>query len=897
MSRTSELVAAWTKGGLKGILFSNELSLRERLFVLAGIVGSFAVLGVAVITGLAGQGLVITVGLFVAFVVYVICFLLALQTGKINLYGSIIIILVAYISFPLGYFLGGGANSGTPTWFVVILLFIAAVFPNKLFWLYSAIATAEFAFMTFYTAVHPESVVPLNDPVLINVDTFFAAVVVGWLVAILVRYQSGIFERENKRANEQKEEIQSLSDAQNRFFSSMSHEIRTPLNTIIGLNEMTLRDQQITEEIAENATNIQNASRMLLSLINDILDLSKIESGRMELSESQYETSRLLSDVVNLLWNRAKEKGLRFEVNVGDNVPSMLYGDEMRLKQVIINILTNAIKYTEEGSVTLSIGGEKRGANEFLLRVDVDDTGVGIRKEALPYLFDSFKRIDTVRNRNVEGTGLGLAISKQLIDLMGGTISVDSVYTKGSHFQVEVVQRIIDVEPMEYSSLSRKAIDGSYTTVFEAPNANVLIVDDNDMNRMVSRKLLRATRVQTDMAASGRECLEKTALTHYDVIFMDHEMPDMDGIETLHALREQEGGLCRDTPVIALTANAGSDMNSFYISKGFQAYLAKPIHSSLLEATLLQFLPRDMIESSIESVDNEAYDITTTTRRQHGIAITVDSPCGLPESMLDANNIKRMPFYIITKEGRFRDVEEIDSNNLFNYFESGGTADAAPASVEEFETFFGDMLAQAESVIHICVSSTLGESYANACKAAASFDNVHVLDSHLMSSSMGLVALRAAELVGEGWDIKVLLEELEDYSERIVATFLIPAIDSPIIQDSMPLPLRQIVRALSWEPVMRIRRRGLTLGGFKSGYVTSASEKYIKSAMRAAQKTADKKILFVTYVGCSFEEQEEIFTKVSELSDFEQIVMEQASATVAARTWMHAFGITYVKKQ
>ena len=897
MSRTSELVAAWTKGGLKAILFSDEWTLRERLFALAGVVGSFAVLGVAVITGLAGQGFAITAGLFAAYVAYVVCLLLALKTGKINLYGSIIVILVAYIAFPLGYFLGGGANSGTATWFVVILLFIAAVFPNKYFWLYSAIATAEFAFMSFYSAIYPESVVPLNDPVLVNVDTFFAAVVVGWLVAILVRYQSSIFERENKRANDQKEEIQSLSDAQSRFFSSMSHEIRTPLNTIIGLNEMTLRDQQITEEIAENATNIQNASRMLLSLINDILDLSKIESGRMELSEAQYETSRLLSDVVNLLWSRAKEKGLRFEVNVGENVPSMLYGDEMRLKQVIVNILTNAIKYTEDGSVTLSLSGEKRGANEFLLRVDVDDTGVGIRKEALPYLFDSFKRVDTARNRNVEGTGLGLAISKQLIDLMGGTISVDSIYTKGSHFQVEVAQRIVDAEPMEYSALTRKTTDGPHTTVFEAPNAHVLIVDDNDMNRMVSRKLLRATRVQTDMAASGRECLEKTALTHYDVIFMDHEMPDMDGIETLHAVREQEGGLCRETPVIALTANAGSDMNSFYISKGFQAYLAKPIHSSLLEATLLQFLPRDMIERSIETLSDEVYDITTTIRRQHGVAVTVDSPCGLPEHMLEVNNIKRMPFYIITNEGRFRDVEEIDSNNLFTYFESGGTADAAPASVEEYEAFFGEILSQAESVIHICVSSTLGGSYANACKAAASFDNVHVFDSHLLSSSMGLVALRAAELVKEGWETRVLLEELEEYSERIVATFLIPAIDSPIIQHSMSLPLRLMVRAFSWEPVMRIRRRGLTLAGFQGGYVTSASEKYIKSVMRMARKTADKRILFVTYAGCSIEEQEEILTKVNELSDFEQVVMEQASATVAARTWMHAFGITYVKKQ
>ena len=897
MARISEALKTFTRGGLKSVLYSDEFSLRDRLFALAGVVGSFAVLGVAVITTLAEQGELLSIALFAAYFLYVACIFLAFKTGKTNFFGSIVVIVVAFIAFPMGYFLGGGANSGTSTWFVVILLFIAAVFPNRLFWVYSIIATVEFAFMSFYSAIHPEIVTQLNDPILVNIDTFFAATVVGLLVAVLVRYQTGIFERENKRANDQKEEIQALSDAQSRFFSSMSHEIRTPLNTIIGLNEMTLRDQQITEEIAENATNIQNASRMLLSLINDVLDLSKIESGRMELAEAQYETSRMLSDVVNLLWGRAKEKGLRFEVNVGEDVPSMLYGDEMRLKQVIINILTNAIKYTEEGTVTLVVDGEKRGPNEFLLRVSVDDTGIGIRKEALPYLFDSFKRIDTARNRNVEGTGLGLAISKQLIDLMGGTITVDSIYTKGSHFQIEVTQRIVDSSPMQYSSLTQRTATGAHDAVFEAPEAHVLIVDDNDMNRMVARKLLRATRAQTDVAASGRECLEKTAVTHYDVIFMDHEMPEMDGIETLRAVREQEGGLCRDTPVVALTANAGSDMNAFYLKHGFQAYLAKPIHGSLLEATLVQFLSADLVERSVEMEEGEVYNIAVPARRKFGCAITVDSPCGLPEAMLVENNIVRMPFYIVTDEGRFRDVEEINSNNLFNYFETGGRAYATPASVEEYESFFGDILSHAESVIHISASSKVNEAYSTACSAAASFDSVHVVDSRLMSSSMGLVALRAVELAKEEREIEEIMAELRQYSERIVGSFLIPAIDSPIIESNMSLPLRIMVRAFSWEPVMRFRHGRLGLSGFQGGYISSATEKYIKNAMAAANRKADKKLLFVTYAGCTIEEQQEIIELIEKYSSFETIIMEPASATVAASTWMHAFGIAYVKKQ
>ena len=895
MSRITDAIQVFSRGGLRAVLYSDEWTLRERLFALAGVVGSFALLGVAILTALAGQGLALTLALFGAYALFVLCVLLAFQTGNVELFGSIILLFVSFVAFPAGYVLGGGANSGTASWFVVIILFAAAIFPRRLFFVHAAIATVVFAILSAYTAIHPEVVVPLNDPILINVDTFFAAMVSGWLVGILVRYQSAIFERENAYANEQKEEIQALSDAQSRFFSSMSHEIRTPLNTIIGLNEMTLRDQQITPEIAENATNIQNASRMLLSLINDILDLSKIESGRMELAEAQYETSRMLSDVVNLLWTRAKDKNLNFEVHVGENVPSMLYGDEMRLKQVIINVLTNAIKYTEEGSVTLTIDGEAHGLNDFLLRIDVDDTGIGIRKEALPYLFDSFKRVDTVRNKNVEGTGLGLAISKQLIELMGGTITVDSIFTKGSHFRIEVKQRIVDKHPMHYSTLSERVPTASYNTIFEAPEARVLIVDDNDMNRMVSRKLLRGTRVQADVAASGSECLEKTAATHYDVIFMDHEMPEMDGIETMRAVREQAGGLCKSTPMIALTANAGSDMNAFYIKQGFQAYLAKPIHGSLLEATLLQFLPPELIERAETETEGETIDIAVT-RHKRRYAITVDSPCGLPADMLEEKGIRRMPFYIVTDEGRFRDVEEIDSNNLFSYFSGGGQADIMSASVDEYESFFGEMLTTAETVIHISVNEKLSSAHSTASFAADSFDNVYVINSRQFSSGLGLLALHAVELAHEETMVDDLLTELDAYSNIIVTSMIVPDLDAPIIRNRFSAPIRLLLKALALEPVVRPYHGGLRLEGLRSGYVSSAAEKFVHSALRKAQRNAKKDALFIFTSGCSLEEEEELLERAQSLEYFDQVVLQRASATVAARTRMHSFGFAYVKK-
>lgn len=880
----------------QAFLSSLGTDLSHRLFILSGIGGSIAVFAMAVITIFAQQGFIATASLLVMFVIMVIATVLVYKhPAWKEVCGAVVVVFGIFVIFPLGYLTGGGAHSGTPVWFAIISIFIASIFNGRSAWIYWGLAAIMLVVLTYISYLHPELVVPLSSNEFIYVDTAFAAVVVGFLVAVFLRYQKSVYEHENQITQEQKEEIEALSEAQNTFFSSISHEIRTPLNTIIGLNEMTLRDQNVSEEVAENAANIQNASRMLLSLINDVLDLSKIESSRMELSEAQYETSRMLSDIVNLLWGRAKDKNLRFEVHVGDAIPSMLYGDEMRLKQVIVNVLTNAIKYTNEGTVSLSVDGEATGPDEFLLRVDVDDTGIGIRKEAIPYLFDSFKRVDTERNRNVEGTGLGLAISKQLIDLMGGSITVDSIYTKGSNFHIEVTQRIANADPMRYSSIAEAPRDASYNNIFEAPEAHVLIVDDNDMNRMVSRKLLRGTRVQADVAASGQECLDKTAKVHYDVIFMDHEMPEMDGIETLKRVRNQHNGLCRNTPIIALTANAGSDMNSFYINNGFSAYLAKPIHGSLLEATLLQFLPAELIERSVSpAAEGEVLKVSSVQRKKR-FAITVDCPCDLPEDMLSANGILQMPYYIITNQGRFRDISEIDSDNLFAYLNTGGHAQSSPGTVEEYETFFGDALLGAEVVLHLSVSSDISLGYDIACQAANSFDNVHVIDTKQFSSGLGLVALQAARLVDEGGSLQEIIACLQAYSRQVMTTMLVPELNSPILQKTLPAALRGVLKALSLEPVLRVSPRGVHMVGVHGGYVTAATVKFIKTTLFRA-RTANKRLLVVTYSGASLAEQEEFMNQVKKDSNFSECILQKASATVSASTWTHCFVLTYAKE-
>ena len=879
---------------LRIALTDSDRTLEERLFLLGGVAGSFALLLVTIITAGAGQGLPLTLTLAVCTGLFIGATVYAWRTGKTQVGGALVVLMAVFVLFPVGYFMGGGSNSGTPIWFVIIALFIAIVFPGKSMWAFLGLAAASFLGCTLVGFLRPELVVPLADANMIYLDTLTSGLAVSVVVALFLRYQGLIYKRETHVVEEQKEQIERLNESQNRFFSSMSHEIRTPLNTIIGLNEMILRDNQISADVAENANNIQNASKILLALINDILDLSKIESGRMEVVSSQYETSRMLSEIVNLLWMRAREKGLRFDVNVGENIPSMLYGDEMRLKQVIINILTNAIKYTNEGAVTLSVDGEKTSTNEFMLRIDVEDTGIGIRRENIPYLFDSFKRVEEDRTRNVEGTGLGLAISKQLVDLMGGRITVDSIYTKGSHFHIEVPQGIVSETPMNYTTISEVQKGGQgYENTFEAPEAHVLIVDDNDMNRMVSRKLLRATRVRTDVAASGRECLEKTRQTRYDVIFMDHEMPEMDGIQTLERVRNQPNGLNKTTPVIALTANAGSDMNMFYVNKGFQAYLAKPIHGSLLEATLLQHLPSELIERSVVQQDGETFKVSTVKPRRP-IAVTMDCPCDLPPDLLKEHNIRLMPYYIITEEGRFRDIFEIDSDNLFAYLRGGGKAHTTPGTVEEYETFFGEVLTDAETIIHVAVSSKVSKGYETACRAASSFSNVHVVDSNQFSSGMGMVGLEAARLAELGEMPSKIIEQLDALTDRIDTTVMVSSYDSPIISIGMPAPMRLFISALNLEPVFRLSRRGMTLNYLHGGYVTEAPEKFIKRILHKARKVKGG-TLYMSLSGFTLQEQERLLEIARQPSHFDEIVFRKASATVSANTWMRSMGIMYLR--
>ena len=395
----------------------------------------------------------------------------------------------------------------------------------------------------------------------------------------------------------EKQRADSANAAKTKFLANMSHEIRTPITAVLGMNELILRETK-DSIIKQYSRDIEGAAKSLLSIINDILDITKIEAGKLSVISTEYDFGLVLKDVINMISFKAKVKGLDFNVLADENIPHRMMGDDIRLRQILVNLLNNAVKYTHKGSVTLQITRKQSEEGAAKLFFQVKDTGIGIKEEDLEKLCQPFERIEEKRNRNIEGTGLGMSITKQLLGLLNSELKVTSVYGEGSEFAFELIQEIVDEKPIGRLEDLAEPVSKEYQHGYEAPEAHILFVDDNELNRKVFAGLLKATKIQVDEAGNGKEGLEKVKKNAYDIIFMDHLMPELDGVETFRIMKEMEDFPSKNTPVVILTANALVGAKEKYLQEGFRAFLQKPIDYEKLEALIWELLDKDLIQEA-----------------------------------------------------------------------------------------------------------------------------------------------------------------------------------------------------------------------------------------------------------------------------------------------------------
>ena len=512
----------------------------------------------------------------------------------------------------------------------------------------------------------------------------FISLLVGAVLSLLtvrpyVKAQSQLFE--------EKVRAESANNAKSDFLANMSHEIRTPINAVLGMNEMIIREdhralensasdpllvQESLENISVYAGDVKKAGHNLLAIVNDILDFSKIEAGRMDLLDAPYQLSSLINDINNMILFKAQDKGLKFTVEVDPQIPDELSGDEVRIRQIFTNLLNNAVKYTDKGSISLKLRGKNTEDNKITLVITVWDTGIGIKPEDKEVLFNKFERLEMDRNSTVEGTGLGLAITKSLVDLMGGTIEVESEYGKGSIFTVSIPQKVVSGEPIgDFQARLKEHLPGDrpYRESFRAPDATILIVDDTRINLTVAVNLLKNTKIKIDTATSGADSVSMASKTRYDMIFMDQRMPEMDGTEAFHKIREDENGMCKDVPVICLTADAVIGAKERYLAEGFSDYLTKPIDNYALEKMIMKYLPEDKFkkvidEPSMSTIEEGTAEDAFTILRSVGIE---------PRAGLKYCQDDEALYRSLLAEYAYGELEK--SNNLQKSYESGNWHD------------------------------------------------------------------------------------------------------------------------------------------------------------------------------------------------------------------------------
>lgn len=578
----------WFRQILQGehSLFRLSLPFRVRLFNVLALVGGM----ISLINGISSyannqDSVILGLNLGIAVLSFVLLFY-AYKSGRYQFCYVVTIIMIFLMMFPYLFFKSGGYKGGMVSFYIFGILFTVFMLEGK------AMFFTAFTEMVVYISTimiayqNPQMVVWFSSEKEVVMDLLIGFCASSISVAAVMYLHFRMYNKQQEILEEARIEAQSANKAKSAFLANMSHEIRTPINVMLGMNEMILRESE-SEEIRQYAKSIERSGGYLISLINNILDISRIESGKMEIEEGKYELRQLLDEVMLIAEKQAEQKSLKMNLIFDKTLPAYLIGDVIHIKQILLNLINNAVKYTKEGQIDIKVS---KNAEETKLIFEVKDTGIGIKEENLPVLFDAFMRVDSKKNKKIKGTGLGLAIAKQLVEQMGGMIWVESVYGKGSSFFVQLPMK--KVSDGKISNVEWKETDERKRRSFVAPQAKILIVDDNPENLMVTRSLLKRTAVFVDTAASGEECVHKVRQNVYDLILLDYMMPQMDGIDTIRELKKD---VQFHIPVIALTADVTKGIEQTFLREGFCAYLSKPVMWSKLEDLLMKYLRDDLV--------------------------------------------------------------------------------------------------------------------------------------------------------------------------------------------------------------------------------------------------------------------------------------------------------------
>ena len=578
----------WFRQILQGehSLFRLSLPFRVRLFNVLALVGGM----ISLINGISSyannqDSVILGLNFGIAVLSFVLLFY-AYKSGRYQFCYVVTIIMIFLMMFPYLFFKSGGYKGGMVSFYIFGILFTVFMLEGKVMF-FTAFMEMVVCIATIMIAYqNPQMVVWFSSEKEVVMDLLIGFCASSISVAAVMYLHFRMYNKQQEILEEARIEAQSANKAKSAFLANMSHEIRTPINVMLGMNEMILRESE-SKEIRQYAKSIERSGGYLISLINNILDISRIESGKMEIEEGKYELRQLLDEVMLIAEKQAEQKSLKMNLIFDKTLPAYLIGDVIHIKQILLNLINNAVKYTKEGQIDIKVS---KNAEETKLIFEVKDTGIGIKEENLPILFDAFMRVDSKKNKKIKGTGLGLAIAKQLAEQMDGMIWVESVYGKGSSFFVQLPMK--KVSDGKISNVEWKETDERKRRSFVAPQAKILIVDDNPENLMVTRSLLKRTAVFVDTAASGEECVHKVRQNVYDLILLDYMMPQMDGIDTIRELKKD---VQFHIPVIALTADVTKGIEQTFLREGFCAYLSKPVMWSKLEDLLMKYLRDDLV--------------------------------------------------------------------------------------------------------------------------------------------------------------------------------------------------------------------------------------------------------------------------------------------------------------